>query len=113
MTDSHFFIADTLLVQPPFWEGRPRPSFVRTAAAAAAAGLLTARPHLCLSSDQLASSTTLPLHYFYYRAAAAADAAAASMMPSIYPPAALKLETSAGLGIYHQACAWYQQGFFK
>ncbi len=38
-------------------------SFLRTAACggAAAAGLLTARPHLCLSSDQLASSTTLPL----------------------------------------------------
>jgi len=64
------------------------PSFLRTAAAAAAAGLPTARPHLCLSSsDQLASSTTLPLHYSYYRAAA-------SMMLSIYPPSALKLETS-------------------
>jgi hypothetical protein len=73
------------------------PSFLRTAAAAAA-GLPTARPHLCLSSsDQLASSTTLPLHYSYYRAAA-------SMMLSIYPPSALKLETSVGLGMYHQAC---------
>ncbi len=71
-------------------------SFVR-AAAATTAGLLTARPHLCLSSsDQLASSTTLPLHYSYY------TAAAASMMPSISPPAALKLEISVGLGIYHQ-----------
>jgi hypothetical protein len=71
-------------------------SFVRAAASASAAdaGLLTARPHLCLSSsDQLASSTTSPLHYSYYRAAAAA---AAAMMPSIYPPAALKLETSVG-----------------